>query len=182
MKTGFVIIALLFSVSAIAGGYYNPTIDTYDPVTGLYFKSIKSEEESGILSSKGNSIVNLFIYDPVTSTGKLLFPKSSNFQIVALCFEISIEDGQVEFHSDYSAAIKNNQNIHPRSPKESMLILTRNTETKAETFYFAKKDGSELKKVKTISQSDDWHVDVKNSVIRVIKQVGSELQIESFKW
>jgi hypothetical protein len=59
MKTGFMIIALLFSVSAIAGGYYNPTIDTYDPVTGLYFKSIKSEEESGILSSKGNSIVNL---------------------------------------------------------------------------------------------------------------------------
>jgi hypothetical protein len=88
----------------------------------------------------------------------------------------------VKFHSDYSAAIKNNQNIHPRSPKESMLVLTRNTETKVETFYFVKTDGSKLKKVKTISQSDDWHVDVKNSVVRVIKQVDSELQIETFKW
>ena len=63
-----------------------------------------------------------------------------------------------------------------------MLILARNTETKDETFYFAKKNGTELKKIKTISPSDDWHVDVKNSVVRVIKQVGYELQIESFKW
>jgi len=88
----------------------------------------------------------------------------------------------VKFHSDYSASIKNNQNIEPRNPKSSMLILTRNTETNDETFYFAKKNGTDLRKAKTISQSDDWHVDVKNSVVRVIRQVGSELQIESFKW
>jgi hypothetical protein len=182
MKTGITLLALLFSITAYAGGYYNPTIDTYDPVTGLYFKSIDSEEGSGFLSSKGKSIVNLYIYDPATGTGKLLFPKSDNFQIVALSFETSVEDGEVKFHSDYSAPIKNNQNIEPRNPKSNMLILTRNTETKDETFYFANKNGSDLQKVKTISQSEDWHVDVKNSVIRVIKQIGSELKIESFKW
>jgi len=182
MKIGITIIALFFSISVFAGGYYNPSIDTYDPVTGLYFKSIESEESSGFLSSKGKSIVNLFIYDPVTNSGNLLFPKSKNFQIVALSFETSVENGEVKFHSDYSASIKNNHNIEKRNPKEDMLIVTRNTETKEETFYFAQKNGAELKKVKTISQSDDWHVDVKNSVVRVIKQVGSEIQIESFKW
>ena len=74
MKAGLTILALLFSITAFAGGYYNPTIDTYDPVTGLYFKSIESEEGSGFLGSKGKSIINLFIYDPATDTGKLLFP------------------------------------------------------------------------------------------------------------
>ena len=182
MKIGFTLLALLFSMTAYAGGYYNPTIDTYDPVTGFYFKSIESNEGSGFLSSKGKSIINLYIYDPATDTGKLLFPKSSNFQIIALSFETSVKDGEVKFHSDYSASIKNNHNIEPREPKSSMLILTRNTETKDETFYFAQKNGAGLQKVKTISQSDDWHVDVKNSVVRVVKQVGAELQLESFKW
>ena len=182
MKIGIIFIVWFFSVSAFAGGYYNPSIDTYDPETGLYFKSIQSEEKSGFLSGRDKSIINLYIYNPNTNSGKTLFPKSHNFQIVALSFETSVKDGEVIFHSDYSAPIKNNHKIGDRSPKNKILILTRDSENKKETFYFANKDGSDLKKVKTISQSDDWHIDVKNSVVRVVKQVGSEIEIESFKW
>jgi hypothetical protein len=182
MRIGLIVVVLLLSTQVQAGGYYNPSIDTYDPATGLYYKSVESEKKSGFLSSGGRAITNLYIYNPLTGEGKVLFPKKQDFQIIALSFETAVENGEVKFHSDYAAPIKNNNNIELREPKSKMLILTREIESEKETFYFAKKDGSEMEKVKTISASDDWHVDVKNSVVRVVRQVGSEIKIESFRW
>ncbi|MDY7026531.1 MAG: hypothetical protein SVC26_09385 [Pseudomonadota bacterium] len=183
MKFEITLIALLFSVTAFAGGYYNPSIDVYDPVTGLYYKSIRSNESHGFLGSKDKSLVNVYIYDPVSDTGKFLFPQSKNVQILSLAYETSVEDGKVSFYAtNYSSFIKNNQNIEPREPKSRMLILTRNTETDEKTIYFAKKDGSDLQKLRTLSQSEEWHIGVKNSVIRIVKQVGLKLKLESINW
>lgn len=182
MKISVIILTLILSIPAFAGGYYDPSIDTYDPETGLYYKSVESEKKSGFLSRGNRVIVNLYIYDPESGEGKYLFPDKKNFQIVALSFETSVEDGKVKFRSDFSSPIKNNAGIAPRKPKSKMLILTRDVETKRETFYFAEKDGSKLVKGKTISPSDEWHVDVKNSVVRVVRQTGLEIAVESFQW
>lgn len=182
MRLAVFVSILVLSTFSFAGGYYNPSIDTYDPETGLYFKSIESEKKSGFLSSGGDSIVNLYIYNPETNEGKYLFPKKDNFQIVALAFETSVENGEVKFHSDYSSPVKNNNGIASRKPKSKMLILTRNIETKHETFYFSEKGGSNLVKGKTILPSDNWHIDVKNSVVRILRQDGLEITMESFPW
>ena len=61
MKLAVFVCILVLSTFSFAGGYYNPSIDTYDPETGLYFKSVESEKKSGFLSSGGDSIVNLYI-------------------------------------------------------------------------------------------------------------------------
>ncbi|WP_293266219.1 hypothetical protein [Neptunomonas sp.] len=182
MKFGLLVAGLLLSFSVFAGGYYTPRIDTYDPITGLYFKGIESPEKSGFLNSGNRSITNLYIYDPIKNTGKLLFSKKSNFQIVALSFETSVENGEVKFYSDFSASIKNNDKIAPREPKSTLLILTRDVEGEKDTFYLAQKNGNGLKEVKTISSLDEWHVDVKNSVVRIVKQVGLEIKMDQFKW
>lgn len=176
------IVAMLLSIPVFSGGYYNPGIDTYDPVTGLYYRSVESEKKSGFLSSGGRAVVNIYIYNPVSDKGKYLFPVKSNFQIVALAFETAVENGEVKFHSDYSSPVKNNNGIAKREPKTKILILTRNVDTENETFYFAQKDGTNLVEVKTISPADDWHVDVKNSVVRIIKQTDRGITIESFAW
>ena len=99
MKLGVILIALVVSMPSLAGGYYNPSIDRYDPVSGIYYKSVESQTKSGFLSSSNNAITNLFIYDPSLNSGKYLFPEQDNFEIVALSFEISVEDGKVRFNS-----------------------------------------------------------------------------------
>ena len=182
MKFGITVIALILSLPAFAGGYYNPSIDSYDPVTGLYYKSIEGEKKSGFLSSGNAAMVNIYIYDPKSGEGKYLFPHKDNFQIVALTFEVFVEKGRVQFHSDYSSPIKNNNDIALRKPKSTMLILTHNTDTKRDTFYFAEKDGSKLMEGRTILPSDNWHVDVKNAVVRIVRQTGLEITIENFEW
>ncbi|WP_027710131.1 hypothetical protein [Zooshikella ganghwensis] len=172
----------MLSAHSFAGGYYNPSIDAYDPETGLYYKSVESEKKSGFLSSGTRAIVNLYIYNPDTDEGKYLFPKQENFQVVALLFETAVEDGQVKYHSDYSSPVKNNHGVPDRKPKTKMLVLTRNVETERETFYFAEKDGSKLEAVKSITSSDNWHVDVKNSVVRIVSQKGLDISVDSFSW
>lgn len=46
----------MVSMPSLAGGYYNPTIDRYDPVSGIYYKSVESQTKSGFLSSGNQSI------------------------------------------------------------------------------------------------------------------------------
>lgn len=171
---------LLLSMPAYTGGYYNPTIDTYDPVTGLYYKSVESKAGSGFLGSGGRVITNLYIYDPQKKSGKLLFPNQKNFQIIAFAYEEEIIDGVVLFHSAYSAPVKNNKGVANRNPKSKILILTRDVETEKKTFYLSDKDGSNLIKGRTISASVDWHIDVKNSQIRLVSQIDSTISIEFF--
>lgn len=184
MKYIFVFFSMIFSASCLAGGYYVPWIDTYDPETGLYYKSVWDKEKSGLLGSVSNvAIVNLYIFNPSTGEGKYLFPKNGDFKkIVALVFETAVEDGVVKYQNDHEKKIKNNSGISPRPPKANMLIVTREAESERETFYFAEKDGTKLREVTSISPSADWHVDVKNSSLRIVSQSNQEVTITSFNW
>lgn len=182
MKIGVLFFSLIISVSAFAGGYYSPSIDDYDPDTGLYYKSVSSKEKSGFLSEHPRSIVNLYIYDPTSDKGVYLFPEKKNFQIVSITFEKAVEGGSVDFFNQYSFFVKNNHHIEPRKPKSSMLIVTQDIKTEEKTFYLAEKDGSTLTEIMTIAPSQSWHIDVKNSVVRVVTQSDLEITIENFKW
>lgn len=173
---------LIFTFPSLAGGYYSPDIDVYDPDTGLYYKSVLGESSSGFLSNGPQPIVNLYIYKPESAEAKYLFPKPSKLKIVGLVFETDIVDGQVHFYNQFSPMAKNNQGLAARQIKNKLLIITRDEESKQDSFYFAAKDGSGLKKIKTIASTDSWHIDAKNSVIRVVRQLGSEISIENIPW
>jgi len=72
MKILFAIVALLTCFGANAGdfGYYSYRIDTYDPVTGLYYASVENAADGrkSFLSSSNNLIVNVNIFDPATNS------------------------------------------------------------------------------------------------------------------
>lgn len=184
MKFAFVFFSMILSASCFAGGYYVPWIDTYDPETGFYYKGVFGKEKSGLLGSVSDvGIVNLYIFNPRTGEGKYLFPKNGDFKkIVALVFETAVEDGVVKYQDDHKNKIKNNSGIPTRPPKASMLIVTRDAESERETFYFAEKDGTKLKAVTSKLPSADWHVDVKNSAVRIVNQSNQEITIDSFSW
>lgn len=173
---------MLLSLTVSAGGYYNLSIDTYDPETGFYYKGVESKRKSGFLGGDSKLMTNLYVYNPAAEEGKLVFPEGENFQVVALFFEESVEDGVVRFYSSYSALVKNNNSIVNRKPKPTMLILTRNSETELRTFYVSGKDGSNLTEVKSIDPAVNWHIDVKHSKVRIVNQVGKSIKIESFSW
>lgn len=183
MKLGVVLLGLLWSTCSVAGGYYHPMIDTYDPDSGFYYRGVVGQQSSGFISSTGDgSIENIYIYDPETGKGTYLFPEQDDVNVVTFAFETSVDDGTVQFRGAHGLPIRNNVNVPDRSVKSRMLVVLRNTDTSSETFYFAEKDGTGLVKARTITAEADWHVDVKNSVIRVIEQTGMKLSVESFEW
>jgi hypothetical protein len=173
---------VLFSFFAVGGGYYSPSIDQYDPVTGLYFKSVKLEKESSFLSSSDEAIVNIFIYDPSKDSGYYLFPENHEKQIVALSFETALKDGVVEFNNSYSSPVKNNTGIIDRQPKPTMLVVTRDSKKQTDTFFTANKITGNPKEIGKIHSKSNWHIDVKNSKIRVVRQVGNKIEMESLAW
>ncbi len=188
-KIGVALALSWCSALAFAGSYYGGKLDTYDPSTGLYFRTVAGETEkgSGILglgSKSGTNYVgvsNIFVFDPATGKGRHVFPVDPKRQIVAVLMEAGVKDDKMVFAVD-SGAVKNNQGIAIRSPKSSILIVTRDNETKRDTFHFAQKDGSALVQGESIAIADDWHVDVKNSMVRVVRQREQSIQVESFSW
>jgi len=182
VKNVITFVLLVFSFYAFGGGYYNPTIDQYDPATGLYFKSVEVEKESGFLSSSNEAIVNIYIYDPSKETGYYLFPESHHHQIVSLAFETGVKDGSVQFHNNYSSPIRNNAGIADRQPKPTLLVVTRDSEKQALTFFVADKIAGKPRKIGKIHSKSNWHIDVKNSKIRTVTQVDKKIIIENLTW
>ncbi len=179
---------LLFSsLSAMAGDYYYEShINTYDAQTGLYYKSIEESGTSdGALSSKTaqHHVVNINIFNPTDETSTLLFKSAQKDGIPVILFESDIKDGAVEFSGTASKnIILNNIRIERKSIKNKLLVGTRNKDAKETTLFTADKKGNNLKKLVTIPYNADWHLDVKNSKIRVMTQTTKGLNIESYDW
>lgn len=184
----FIISALLVFISqaAIAGDYYNPSqIDTYDPSSGIYFKAVeKSGKDRDFMSSKssGPVTININIFDPTSGKSRLLFEEPVSGIITAVIFEAGYKDGSIEFGGQEANFIKNNKLVVAREPKRKVLVAIRNPEKKETTLLVADKRSGDPTPVAIVSDGDDWHIDVRNSKIRVVHQTGQAIKIDSYEW
>lgn len=180
------LILLLLSQPLWAGGYYYSSIDTYDAVSGLYYKSLeRSTGDRGFMgsSSGGREITNINIYDPVTGSSSLLFKESPNGKIYFLFFESGYRDGKIEFgDTNVSMHIRNNANVTKRPVKDQLLVGVSVKNTQQTILYVADKHGANMKKVVEIPEGDDWHIDVRNSKLRVMHQTEQGLKIDNYEW
>lgn len=186
MKYLSVFLFFLISTSVFAGDYYEFRIDTYDPVTGLYYKAVEETPgEGGFLSSKTsrNVIVNIAIFDPTKETTALLFNAPQKGGISIVLFETGFKEGRIEFNgSTYSALVLNNTNVAKRDTRDKLLVGVRSNESKETILFVSDKRGGHLKKLVAIPFTADWHIDVKNSKLRVVHQTGKEIRIENYTW
>lgn len=182
------LLLLLINTCVMAGDYYYEShIDTYDPVTGLYYKAVEEvPTDKGFLSSKSsqNNAINIYIFNPIDQTSTLLFKTGQKDGIPIFLFETGFKDGVIEFNgTTYNKTIAlNNFHIEKRVPKNKLLIGLRSADSKETILYVSDKKGSGLKKLVTVPFAADWHIDVKNSKIRVVHQTGKAVRIESYEW
>ena len=186
MQIFYAFILVVFSPIVFAGDYYNPgQIDTYDQSTGLYFKAVERvRDERGFMSSKaaGPATININVFDPATGKSRLLFKDPVGGMITAVLFEVGFKDGSIEFSGQESAYVKNNRSVALRDLKGKILIAVRGLENNETILLVADKRIGNPVRVATVPAAADWHIDVKNSKIRVVHQTGQGVQLESYEW
>ena len=186
MRNLTLLLLIFFTTSLNAGGYYNYpiNIDDYDPVTGLYYKSIEIKKKNKSFLSSGSDyrIQNINIFDPKTATTQLLFKDNEPRNIKFILFETGFKDNSIQFFSGASSAIKNNFSIAKRPIKNKLLIGLSDAESKTMTLWVADKMGKKLSRLVSIPFSTDWHIDVKNSKLRIIQLIEGKLSIKSYDW
>lgn len=170
-----------------AGDYYRPErIDTYDPASGLYFKAVEKSggEDRGFLGSKqsGTVTLNIAVFDPSTSKSRLLFQTPPVGVIAAVVFETGYKDGSITFTNDVAYRVKNNENVAKREPRSKVLVAVTSEDRKESILLVTEKRAGILVPLTAVPQSADWHIDVKNSKLRVVRQTGKGIQVESFDW
>lgn len=142
----------------------------------------------GIISGKDkkdkSKITNILIYDIKDNSQKYMFKMDFNEKITAFYYEMYFDqkDRKIVFNKDddYYGKILNNQNIDEREIKNKLIIET--THEYLSTIWICDKNGKNLKKLYTLKDDYDWHIDVFNSKIRVVGQDLSEVKIKNFDW
>lgn len=177
-------ISLFAFISSVSAGdyYYGNRVDTYDPITGLYYKAVLNKEDRGFMSKGGPVVTNIAITTPLTDSTVLLFKEPLQGYITSLVFETGFKNGSMGFYGVGQPYIQNNAGVADRDPKNKLLIAVFNGEKKVTTLFISEKDGSNLKKLTVVPEKGDWHIDVKNSKLRVVHQLGNTIKIDSVDW
>jgi hypothetical protein len=178
-------LCIFVSSLTVARGYYDGRINTYDPSTGLYYRAIeKIAEDRGLLSkTERNEAINVNIFDPATSVSTLLFKEPQPDGIAIVLFETGFKESSIDFNGgDFAPHILNNAAILKRAPKDRLLVGVRNKQKKEFILYIASKRGAGLTRLVAFPETAEWHIDVRNSKLRIIQQTGQALKIESYDW
>ena len=182
------ITALLFLAAlsrAVAGDYYAAHLDTYDPATGLYFKAVsaKPEAKRGILSIGPESVViDVAIFDPSDNSTKYALKQTNTGTVVAVLFESGFREGVVQFNgAGESHLAKNNHAVPKREPRNKLLIAIRRPDTTVDLLV-ADKRGQSAVRLAVVPPGASWHIDVRNSKLRVLSQHERAIKVESFEW
>jgi hypothetical protein len=161
-------------------------VDVYDPSTGLYLKSVMDKpRRDGVITGKspGPVALNVNIFDPATGTSVALFKQAAPGPIALVLFETQFEAGSIEFHPPPpSGHILNNAGVEARAPKDRLLIGLRDAKGAIASLWTSDKRGNGLAQVAAVPEDASWHLDVRNSKIRVVRQVGQTIEIESYDW
>lgn len=164
---------------------FNNLVDDYDPISGFYFKSITEEKKETSRFSKNSPKVivkNIGIFNPSTDEIFTVFPVEEDVIVNKLLFEIGYKKSSlsIEYNDNSFHKIRNNSNIEKRNLNSKLLISTLCDV--GCTLWVSDKDGKNLNKITTVSDKDSWHLDVKNSKIRVVSSTEGKLYIQSFAW
>jgi len=168
---------------------FTTNIDIYDESRDLYYKSIsnkdkKHENEKSMFSKikqPFSKVINLAIIDTQKDSYKLLFGANENVDIQFVQFEMAYDENQRKIiFQDEHQNIRNNKNIVKRGIKNKLLIGLNVEETLE--LWVANKEGNSLQKLVKVEKDESWHLDVKNSKIRVISSVNSAFLMQSFEW
>lgn len=186
MKHLLTFILLVVSGPLVAGGYYNGGIDAYDPISGMYYKGVhKAPDNRGFLSSKapGNLVVNINLFDPATGVSTLLFKEPQKDDITIVLLETGFKDGSIEFNGEIPRNyVLNNRAVPKREPKDKLLVGVWNSDTQEIKLWISSKKGRDLRMLVSVPRLADWHIDVKNSKVRVVHKTGGALRLDSFEW
>lgn len=189
MKYLLAAMILMVSLTASAGNvgrYHGGQIDEYDRATGFYFKSITTEEEGGLMGKGAKPFINdINIYNPITGENIVLFNDENIHHITGILYEshYDAENQKIDFGDSVSSIeIKNNDDIVERLLKDKLLILVTNKKAETHTLWTASKAGKGLSELITFPFYYDWHMDVQNSVIRIVGQDGNKVKIENIAW
>ncbi|HEY5993202.1 MAG TPA: hypothetical protein VIU46_01235 [Gallionellaceae bacterium] len=185
---------LLLATHAFAAddteGYEN-----FDSDTGLYFHPISVEVKGGQGSfcfscdaADHDVIVNLFVYDPAKKTGRNLFSRPpGEIRSLIIESEYDAKERKMVFLGD--GRVKNNKNIRPRKPSDQILIESYACSDEKNcryTLWKAGKMGGEPKVLFAFSQSEaesiEWHLDVKNRVVRLLTRTQTGYAVREFDW
>ncbi|MCK5855633.1 MAG: hypothetical protein KAG56_10455 [Sulfurovaceae bacterium] len=159
-------------------------VDKYDPISGLYYKSISNEEKKAMFSkvSGSNHTSNVAIFNPQDETFTMLFGEKKDIQINLFLFETGYDEKymQIEFQDANSYIVRNNEKIEKRAMKNKLLIGLVKEENME--LWTANRQGEELNLLTVVPKASSWHIDVKNSKIRVIDVSDHRFKIENFDW
>ena len=160
-------------------------IDIYDPVSGLYFKSIEEDiEDKGFMKKASGSIVsNIAISDPTNDKFTMLFKDLEKRNISFMIFEIGFNANSIDFYeSGHFSYIQNNNSIKERSIKDKLLVGTKDQTKKVTMLWVSSKNGNNLNLLTSVPFDDTWHIDVKNLKLRVVSYRNSSFKIDSYEW
>jgi len=156
----------------------------------LYIKknySPSNQGKSSILkkeSNKESEYSNLFIWNIDVKQKTMIFSKeiANDQQIQKVIFEEYYDEKEqcIVFSSD--TQLLNNTKISFRHPKNQLLIETYHKKSETHHLWVCDKHGNNLKKIADFSSNTQWHLDVGNSVIRLLKHDKRDLQIEDIPW
>jgi hypothetical protein len=177
----------MLPMQVLAGYYGDSRVDEYDPFTGIYYRAIEIERENRGFMSKGPStqVSNISVFNPQTEKHSMLFKDNKIRNINYVLYETGIKNGVVEYNkSSYSRLIKNNALEIPRSPREKLLVsvnIKKNNQDYTE-LWVSNKYGENLKLLTTFPASHSWHIDVRNSKIRIVSSRNGKFSHKSIEW
>jgi hypothetical protein len=75
-----------------------------------------------------------------------------------------------------------NINLEERSCNNNLIITTYSYETQKYSLWIAHKNGTNLKRVREFSEEQLYLIDVKNQMVRFLRQIGSKIEMEDFAY
>lgn len=180
-----IVLTLCFACSALAGASSYGAIDDYDPASGLYYKAVYEKGEGRAVTSKsgGQSMVNLMVFDPQTGRSSLLFRQGGERNISSVLFETGFKEGAVQFDGAFAGySVKNNAGVAVRPLRDKLLVAVYDSESEVTTLSVASKRGEGLRVLATVPKGASWHIDAKNSKLRIVHSTPAAAQVESFDW
>jgi hypothetical protein len=170
--------------SSDGGSYSDASLNEYDPVTGLYYESVETVTESSGFISKSTSIqvTNIVIFNPETEKHTLLFKDGKIRYINYVTYETGIDNGIVEYRANWH--VKNNTSITSRPPKDKLLVevIIEKSQEQFIELWTSDKRGNDLKLLTTFPNSSHWHIDARNSKIRIISYENEKFSQKSIEW
>lgn len=180
--------------------YNNQIASEYDLDTGLYIHTVSQDgdSDSSYSSKKGSysANVNLFVFNPKDNTYRHLLNKyygEITSYIVETAFQQSSEQeanknagiGSYVYLAG-NEKLQNNSQIAKRGVNSNIIIETYNSKSKRFTVWKSNKQAGEASVLFSYHQPAQWHLDVKNQVIRLItpgiQNNQTRLKIKNYVW